>query len=129
MVAELDASDSTASGTWLEPWTPVDDNDGALARELESEVPPGHPLYGAKVQAVATRLDCDDVVFRLTSSEKLAVVHLTYARESSPEWPQTELFAGFDDFRARRMELDHRDYWDREEESPDWYSRAVRPRP
>ena len=117
------------SDQWLEPWAPIDDGDRTLAGELASEVPPGHQLFGVDVDALAARLDCDDVLYRLTPSQRLAVVHLTYTRESSPEWPQVELFDSFDDFRSQRMMPDHHEYWQRDEVSPDWYSRAVRSRP
>jgi hypothetical protein len=120
---------SLDTNEWLEPWMPIEDSDRALAGELKSEVPPGHQLFGVAVDALAARIDCDDVLYRLTPSHRLAVVHLTYSRESSPDWPETELFDTFDDFRSRRMVPDHHEYWQREEVSPDWYSRAVRPRP
>ena len=39
------------------------------------------------------RLDCDDLLFFLgESGPRFAVVHLTYARETRPEWPITKLF-------------------------------------
>ena len=95
---------------WLEPWEAI--IDGALFEaELQTEVCRGHPLYQIEVKAIGRRLDCDDVLFALANhSHALAVVHLTYARESNPGWPQTRLFADTEDWTERGMKPDNRDY-------------------
>jgi len=49
-------------------------------------------LFGRTIQAVCRRQDCDDVLFYLgEAAPQFAVVHLTYARETRPEWPNTAL--------------------------------------
>src|ERR1044071_6685678 len=79
---------------WLVPWKPVSlEYQGGMIAELHREMPPGHVLFGRTVQAVGRRQDCDDVLFYLGASvPQFAVVHLTYARETQPDWPHTRLF-------------------------------------
>jgi hypothetical protein len=64
-----------------------------MVAELRREVPAGHVLFGRTVQTVGRRQDRDDVLFYLGESvPQFAVVHLTYTRETRPEWPDTTLF-------------------------------------
>jgi hypothetical protein len=60
---------------------------GGAKRRLTSVAPePPQLLFGY-------RQDCDDVLFYLgESAPSFAVVHLTYQRETQPEWPSTTLF-------------------------------------
>ena len=70
-----------------------------LLTELQKEVALGHSLFGRAAKAVATRKDCDDVLFETDDPEKpLAVVHLTWKESAEIEsrWPATRLFAGWD---------------------------------
>ena len=77
---------------WLDPWIPVSSG-GALEQELATELPARHILKGVSVRAIARRLDNDDVLFELSGHEKpLAVVHLSYRRESDRQLPWTVLF-------------------------------------
>ena len=79
---------------WRVPWLPVPpgQNAGTVA-ELHREMPTGHILFGRNVQAIGRHQDCYDVLFYIgDTTPQLAVVHLTYARESRPEWPNTTLF-------------------------------------
>jgi hypothetical protein len=77
--------------TLLEPWYEV--TDAALVAELHRELAPGHLLYGKNVTVLARRRDRDDVLFELCDgTRRLAQVHLTYATESDPAWPSTQLF-------------------------------------
>ena len=83
-----------------EGWVPVDSQQTPhgvveLARELHTT----HVLHGVDVVAIARRLDCDDWLFRLDDG-RVAQVHLTYAVESSPDWPRTQLFESMGKWRA-----------------------------
>lgn len=73
------------------PWH--EDDSETLATELRRETPPGHVLHGVPVRALARRRDCDDALFALEDgTSRVAVVHLTYAAEADPRWPDTEIF-------------------------------------
>lgn len=92
---------------WLDPWIPVSSG-GALERELALELPVRHILHGVFLRAIARRLDTDDVLFELAGYEKpLAVVHLSYKRESDPQLPWTVLFDSWEDWVENCMEPDH----------------------
>jgi len=94
----------------LTPWRIIEDSpeikDHAkrLADELESEVPPNHVLYGLKTRALATRRDRDDVLFEIEGGQMpLAVVHMTWRKETDPYWPSTKLFQSWDDWVRDEM--------------------------
>jgi len=84
------------------PWLRLDQQDTKLraqqlATELKNELSPGHLLFKIDARAVATRIDRDDVLFEIEHEEnRLAVVHLTWRRESNPNWPTVKLFRGWD---------------------------------
>ncbi|CEG25748.1 hypothetical protein BN1002_00565 [Bacillus sp. B-jedd] len=81
------------SGLLVEPWWVIpDEMSEVLETELRREISPDHILHGKKSLAVARRMDRDDVVFWIEELEKFAVVHLTYAKETSGNYPRTELF-------------------------------------
>lgn len=81
----------SALPTFEIPWGAIGSPDlaTALVIELHRELGPGHVLYGKKVQAIACRQDCDDVLFLIDGAEACAVVHLTYSQrpEPDPAWP------------------------------------------
>jgi hypothetical protein len=81
---------------WLEPWERTDEETAALLEaELRRELPSGHILSTEPVAAIARRVDCDDVAFRLTNRlDAVAIVHLTYQAERDPEWPATKIIEG-----------------------------------
>ncbi len=69
-----------AETNWLEPWRPVGGGDVGLVEELRREVGAGHLLFGRETEALARRIDCDDVLFATSiPSSPLAVVHLTWS--------------------------------------------------
>lgn len=74
-------------------WTAIEDGEEArgLERELARELPPGHRLAGRAVRALARGPDDDDVLYGLPD-DALAVVHLTWRRETDPEWPWTAVY-------------------------------------
>lgn len=74
---------------FLEPWHSCSNvffND-----ELLREVSRDHVLYGMDAKVIARRQDIDDFLFEL-SDGRFANVHLTWAKETNPEWPATEIY-------------------------------------
>jgi hypothetical protein len=94
--------------SWLEPWQAISDSYAQNAeKELLRETCDGHPLHGKSVTAVGNRKDCDDVLFYLgEASPKFAVVHLTYQKDSRPEWPSTSLYDSIEDWIEKCMKPD-----------------------
>jgi hypothetical protein len=64
----------------------------SLTKELIRELSPNHLLFGKEAVAVARRQDNDDVVYWVNELNKYAIVHLTYTKENSSEFPKTQLF-------------------------------------
>ncbi len=93
---------------WLIPWRPLPDRtpDDPVVHELRRELCSEHVLYDISVRPIAQRQDCDDVLFELLDgSERLAMVHLTYAGhpEPNPDWPETRLFGSWEAFSREEM--------------------------
>ena len=66
--------------------------------ELEKELYIDHPLYGLEVDIIA-RHASDDCLFKITHSNQVCVVHLTWkqATEISP-YPLTQIYESLDDW-------------------------------
>lgn len=100
--------------TLKEPWISVPHDLAArLEAELKRELGHHHVLQEKKVEAVARRQDCDDVLFSIAgSSTSYAVVHLTWSgkKEIDPKWPSTELFATIEDWEKQCMIPDHEEF-------------------
>ncbi|WP_235822096.1 hypothetical protein [Gottfriedia luciferensis] len=62
-----------------------------LNEELTKELSPKHILYGKEAIAVARREDNDDAVYWINELNKYALVHLTYSKENSADFPKTQL--------------------------------------
>lgn len=91
---------------WLEPWYETDEC--SLVAELKRELVKGHVLYKLPVQVIARRQDCDDVLFQLLDgTNRFAAVRLTFNKETSSDWPRTEIFSSIDHFGSQRMSIDH----------------------
>jgi hypothetical protein len=76
-----------------EPWWVISNNIAeSLTIELKKELTPSHILYGKKAVAVARRQDNDDVVYWINELNQYAIVHLTYTKENSSQYPKTQLF-------------------------------------
>ena len=72
----------------MSTWRTVSGVEAArLEEELAREVSSGHALWGRACRAVARRDDRDDVAYEAIPGG-LCVVHLTYAAESDPHWPE-----------------------------------------
>ena len=102
---------------FLTPWRIIEDSHeiqdraGRLSQRLQSEVPEKHVLHGLKVRALATRIDRDDVLFAIEGGEmRLAVVHMTWRKESDPRWPDTKLFQSWNDWVRDEMLPAHEEY-------------------
>jgi hypothetical protein len=90
----------------LHPWQIISDSSDAerFSAELFAELSPKHALYGLKTTAVAHRIDRDEVLFKIDGGNApLAVVHLTWRRESDPRWPTTTLFASWEEWVRDEM--------------------------
>lgn len=98
---------------FLSPWKPLDDDERRvqLLSSLKKSLPLGHRLYGLKVRAIAVRLDQDDVLLEVEENEEpLAVVHLTWQKESDPRWPRTKFFKGWEEWSRDEMLPSYQDY-------------------
>jgi len=99
----------------LEPWRVLAASTEGMARvlsdRLADQVPEGHLLYGLKATALATRCDRDDVLFEVEGgTARLAVVHMTWRKETDPHWPTTTLFDSWDQWVQEDMIPAHREH-------------------
>lgn len=78
---------------FLLPWQQSLSNADAFEQELYRELRADHPLFGQVVEAIAVRVDCDDVLFKL-QDDTYAAVHLTWSgkTEKSANVPYTRLY-------------------------------------
>ena len=101
------------SNKLLEPWFAPPVNANALEAQLEREVPPGHVLFGRRMQAVARRQDCDDVLFVSidVTPTIVAVVHLTWSkRGESSDLPSAQLYSSIAEWLEQGMRQNHDAY-------------------
>jgi hypothetical protein len=74
-------------------WRDVEANEAdALQAELKRELCPEHALYGFDAAPWRIAWPDKDVAFTL-SDGRVALVHLTFNRETSPNWPFFKIFA------------------------------------
>lgn len=99
---------------WIAPWQAVSTKGReAYEHELRLEVTPGHPLYDAKLTAIARTCHDDNVLFRIHgTSAELAVVHLTFRGKAEPDtkWPATILYRDLDHWVTARLIPDAASY-------------------
>ena len=99
---------------YLEPWVQCNLSDKKAAeKELKIELSEVHVLYGLSLNALARRIDRDDVLFQLNEGTRnLVSVHLTYSgkKEENPQYPQIEEFASLDEWTTYAMMKDHEEY-------------------
>lgn len=90
---------------WRKPWRSISPNYAPKAEaELHREMCPGHVLFGRAARAVGNRIDCDDILFYLGDSPpQLAVVHLTFKRETDQTWPHTVIYDSLTAWVEQRM--------------------------
>lgn len=100
---------------WLEPWTSVGTLDqqvvDGLLRQLQTELPPGHILFGVPVRVLA-RGNGDDVLFQLQDGTgRVADVHLTWSKSQERlPWPGTKVFQSLQEWSERIMVPEHEDW-------------------
>lgn len=83
---------------FLNPWESVDsERADQLEKELKWEICKAHVLHGKKVVFLAGRKDRDDFFIQV-DGDRYAVVHLTWVRESKPEWPGTYFYKNLQEF-------------------------------
>ncbi len=80
---------------WPTGWSPIDNpiETARLEQELRREVPTGHVLFDKPVTLIG-KGKRDDYLFQL-ADDVVAWVHLTWAVETDPTWPWTELYPSF----------------------------------
>jgi len=99
---------------WLDPWWSTEGMDPhfheTFQRQLELEVPPGHPLFGVKVELIG-RGSGDDALFKLLDGTgRVAVVHLTWSKgQERLPWPRTTIYQDMQEFIEKCMRPDHQD--------------------
>ncbi len=83
---------------WPDGWCPLAEEEaGQYVVELQRELSQRHILEGIETQALGQRIGHNQFLFKLEDgSNKLAMVHLTWAVETDPKWPWTEIFNSFD---------------------------------
>lgn len=93
---------------WLAPWGPVNDpaEKARLEAELVREVCAEHVLFGVPVSLVGRRQGRDDFLFKLDDG-RFAQVHLTWSRETRPQWPSTDLYLTWGDWVRESMVPEH----------------------
>ena len=86
---------------WDGDWSAIENEEERtrLETELPRECCSTHVLFGKKATALGRRWKRDDVLFRLEDGG-FAQVHLTWHQESNPNWPHTEIYLTFDEWKA-----------------------------
>ncbi|MGB3008600.1 MAG: SDR family NAD(P)-dependent oxidoreductase [Chitinophagaceae bacterium] len=92
------------------PWQEINATTGALENQLQKELNANHILFGKPVTAIATRQDCDEVLFKITENE-FAVVHLTWSQQkvNDNNYPSTTLIISLEAVQAK-LDDDFKDY-------------------
>ena len=88
--------------TLPETWTKLPEGEARrFEAELKKEVSSLHPLFGVAGQCLARREGRDDFLFSFPEhSHPIAVVHLTWSKEKTADFPWTTFFASADDFTS-----------------------------
>lgn len=101
--------------TYLEPWNCLSDYPDsikpALEKQLSIELGSNHKLYGLKLEAIAKRDDCDDVLFKDKNTEHVFVVHLTWNQNAETGiYPGTSQYSNIQEFVEKRMKPDNKEF-------------------
>ncbi|NRF96321.1 hypothetical protein HQN89_36870 [Paenibacillus frigoriresistens] len=82
-----------------DPWVTVEGQTVlSLIDELKRELTSHHQLSGKMLNAVAQSEACDDVLYQDKESKQYYLVHLTWAKEKSIEYPKYKVFINLEDF-------------------------------
>jgi hypothetical protein len=102
---------------FLEPWASTEGLDerfhATFLNQLKTEVGPGHPMFEKPAKLIA-RGNGDDCLFKLLDgTERVAVVHLTWAkhRERLP-FPGTSIYESIQEWRTQCMLPEHKEWQD-----------------
>ena len=73
-------------------WDFIDESrERFFTTELHNELCSTHLLYQRSVIAITDKDGSDDVLFKCTDGPELFEVHLTWKKETRPEWPRTKM--------------------------------------
>lgn len=82
-----------------EPWVSVRGQIAlSLSNELKQELSEHHPLSGKALLAVARSEANDDVLYLDEQSGQYWLVHLTWTKETSDQYPLIKMFSSLEDF-------------------------------
>ena len=83
-----------------EDWYLLDSNQSEkMSLELSRETCDAHKLHGLKSRALARKDGRDDFLFEIEGAPyPLYIVHLTWSKETSPDWPWITAFESKEDF-------------------------------
>ena len=98
----------------LLPWKTLEGEDrraDLFSTRLKDDLPSAHRLHGLRVRAVAARVDRDDVLFEVEGGTvPLAVVHMTWQKETDSRWPTTKFFQSWEEWSRDEMLPSHEEY-------------------
>lgn len=95
----------TEAYEWDGDWSVIDSisERESLEDELQRELCSCHTIYGIKAAAIGRRWRRDDVLFLLRDG-RFAQVHLTRRAEANPRFPDTQIYANFEDWKSVPVE-------------------------
>lgn len=84
-----------------------------LNDELHREMPPGHLLYrlATEVVAVCTVTHKDFVFVTDDLGKPIAIVHLTWSKETHPRWPHTQVITSLHELEVEIQRWGKDDFW------------------
>ena len=96
---------------FIKPWSSIDEfppsNKKAIEEEVNKEILKNHPLYGRNLKTIARREDCDDILFQIENSQKVAYVHLTWSsKKEFSDFPITVIYENIEEFKTTKMKDD-----------------------
>jgi hypothetical protein len=98
----------------LLPWESLEGDEmrvNLFFTRLKDDLPSTHRLYGLRMRALAARVDRDDVLFEVEGGAgPLAVVHMTWQKETDPRWPRTKFFQSWSEWSRDEMLPSHQEY-------------------
>lgn len=95
----------TEAYEWDGEWSAIDSTSEreSLEGELRRELCSSHTIYGIEAVAIGRRWRRDDVLFLLRDG-RFAQVHLSWRAEANPHWPDTRIYASFEDWKSVPVE-------------------------
>ncbi len=98
----------------LLPWKTLEGEErraNLFSTRLKNDLPSAHRLQGLSVRALAARVDRDDVLFETEGGAgPLAVVHMTWQKETDSRWPNTKIFQSWEEWSRDEMLPSHQEY-------------------